>query len=81
MNDNERRRGAANLQRLMQRELNDAQLSTLRALEGYGWELKFIRRPPFQQPIPVVFDGDRKKYAVLKPDGELDENPGFKIRE
>ncbi len=80
MNDPERRRQAPKAQRMMQRELNDAQLMTLRALEGYGWELKFIRRPAFQQPIPVVFDGDRKKFAVLKADGELDENPGFDIR-
>jgi len=49
-------------------------------LERFGWELKFIRRPMFQQPVPVVFDSSRKHYAVLNLDGSLDENPGFDIR-
>ena len=80
MNDHERRRAAAKPQRLMQRELNDSQLMTLRSLEAYGWELKFIRRPAFKEAVPVVFDGERKKFAVLKADGELDESPGFDIR-
>jgi len=80
MNDPERRRNAPKPQRLMQRELNDAQQMTLRTLEAYGWELKFIRRAAFKEAVPVVFDADRKKFAVLKPDGELDENPGFDIR-
>jgi len=64
----------------MKRDLNEDQLISLADLEKYGWELKFIRRPMFQQPIPVVFDSDRKHYAVLKTDGTLDENPGFDIR-
>ena len=50
-------------------------------LERFGWELKFVRRPPFQPSIPVVFDADRKQFAVLEPDGTLNENPGFTIRE
>jgi len=49
-------------------------------LEAFGWELKFIRRPLFQTPVPVVFDSDRKKFAVLEPNGKLNENPGFEIR-
>jgi len=42
--------------------------------------LKFIRRPLFQDPIAVVFDSERKHFAVLEPDGTLNENPGFDIR-
>lgn len=66
---------------LLKRELNQEQLITLNELERFGWELKFVRRPPFQPSIPVVFDGDRKAWAVLMPDGTLNENPGFQIRE
>ena len=50
-------------------------------LEQFGWELKFVRRKPFQPPVAVVFDGDRKSFAVLEPDGSLNENPGFDIRQ
>ena len=49
-------------------------------LPYYERELKFIRRPMFQEPIPVVFDSDRRNYAVLNSDGTLDDNPGFEIR-
>ncbi len=65
---------------VMKRQLNDDQLLTLAELEGFGWELKFIRRPMFQEPVAVVFDSDRKRFAVLEPDGTLNENPGFDIR-
>ena len=64
----------------MEKELNTAQQHAMYSLAQFGWELKFIRRKLFQDPIPVVFDGDRKRYAVLMPDGSLNENPGFDIR-
>lgn len=80
MQDSERRRIEKQKQAEMKRELNAAQLETLGQLEQFGWELKFIRHKPFAPGIPVVFDGDRKKFAVLRADGSLDENPGFDIR-
>lgn len=62
--------------------LNEEQLMTLRDLERFGWELRFVRRPPFQDPIPVVVDGDRKAFSVLKPDGSLEDNPkDLKLRD
>ena len=66
--------------RMLERQLNEEQLLTLRELERFGWELKFMRRRPFEAPIPVVFDGDRKKFGILEPDGTLNENPNFEIR-
>jgi hypothetical protein len=65
---------------VMKRQLNEDQRLTLAELESFGWELKFIRRPLFQTSVPVVFDSDRKTFAVLEPDGTLNENPGFDIR-
>ncbi len=76
----ERRKGEAKSTIVLRRDLNQDQQIALAELEKYGWELKFVRRPMFQQPIPVVFDSDRKSYAVLLPDGTLDQNPGFDIR-
>jgi hypothetical protein len=64
----------------MTRELNAVQAAALAELEHFGWELKFVRRPLFQEPVPVVFDPDRTHYAVLRADGTLDEHPGFTIR-
>lgn len=65
----------------LEKELNDSQLTTLRNIETFGWELKFIRRPLFQKPIPVVFDGSRQRFAVIEEDGTLNENPTISIRE
>jgi len=61
--------------------LTPAQREALRTLEYFRWTLAFVRRPMFQDPIPVVFDRDGERYAVLRPDGTLDESPGFRIRE
>jgi hypothetical protein len=79
--DIERRKAEREYASVLKRQLNAAQILTLRGLEQFGWELKFIRHPPFQAPIAVVSDGDRKKYAVLELDGTLNENPGFPIRD
>ena len=76
----ERRKTARELSSVLKRELNDAQLSTLSGLEHFGWELKFVRRKPFQPPVAVVFDGDRRNFAVLEPDGTLNERPDFDVR-
>ena len=64
----------------LRKQLNESQLITLNSLESFGWELKFIRRPLFQDPVPVVFDADRNRFAILQNDGSLDEEPGIDIR-
>jgi hypothetical protein len=81
MTDKERRHAEKALQAALRRDLNVMQQLTLSGLEQFGWELKFVRHPMFQAAIPVVFDSDRKKYAVLEEDGTLNENPSFKIRD
>ncbi len=76
----ERRKDTQRSRREMRDELNEAQRQTMAELERFGWELKFIRRPIFQPSIPVLFDGDRKTFAILEPDGTLNEHPPFDIR-
>ena len=75
-----RRQKQQNPGRRLESELNEAQLMTLRSLETFGLELKFIRRPLFQPPVPVVFDASREKFAILEEDGTLNENPDIEIR-
>lgn len=62
-------------------KLNEAQLVTLGELERFGWDIQFVRHPLFQDPVPVLADGDRMHYAVLTPEGELDESPRFHFRQ
>lgn len=80
MNSNERRSGEKPRASGLRSQLNEDQLFELAALERFGWELKFIRRPPFQKAIPVVVDSDGKRFAVLRDDGSLDEHPPFDVR-
>lgn len=80
MPDQERRKEECHRQAALKAELNEAQRDTLRQLEQLGWELKFVRHPLFQPTVPVVFDGERQHFAVLKDDGSLDDKPGFDIR-
>ena len=65
---------------VLKRELNADQAETLGELEKFGWELRFVRHDPDQRPIPVIFDGQREKFAVLDQDGNLDENAFINIR-
>ena len=78
--DKERRRDDPDARAKLRAELNEEQRIALSDLERFGWELKFIRHPMFQDIVPVVFDPDRKSHAVILKDGTLDEHPGFDIR-
>ena len=64
-------------------QLNAAQLRMLRELECFGWELRFVRRPPFVEPIPVIYPADdsaEDAYITLRFDGSLDEQSSLLIR-
>ncbi|MCL1635015.1 hypothetical protein M2650_10280 [Luteimonas sp. SX5] len=61
--------------------LTPQQLSALETLEQFQWTLRFVRRPMFMEPIPVVVDRTGKRHAVLRADGTLDESPDFKVRD
>jgi hypothetical protein len=78
--DTERRADGRTALSQLRSQLNQHQLATLSELEHFGWELKFIRRKPFQPPTPVVLDSDRKRFGVLDEDGSLNMQPGFEIR-
>jgi hypothetical protein len=80
VSDAERRTGDKPRSSNLRNQLNQDQQLELATLERFGWELKFIRRPPFQKPIVVVYDFETQRYAVLREDGSLDENPKITIR-
>jgi len=78
--DTERRRQPPPLPSVLTSELNPEQKETLGELEKFGWELRFVRHDPEQRPVPVIFDADREKFAVLDPEGNLDESAFINIR-
>lgn len=60
--------------------LNDLQLLGIRRLEGFGWDLRFVRRENLPKPIPVVADPGGQKLAVVDEEGKLDVNHGLNFR-
>ena len=61
--------------------LTPAQLNALSTMEHFQWTLRFVRRPMFRDPIPVLFHRDGKRYVVLEADGTLNESPDLVIRD
>jgi hypothetical protein len=61
--------------------LTHAQKHTLAELEHFSWALRWVRRPMFRDPVPIVFDRKRERFVVILPDGSIDEQPGIVIRE
>lgn len=76
----ERRSLARPLGNALKSGLNLSQLASLYGVERFGWDLKFVRHTPFQPSVPVVFDAERKAFAVLETDGTINEHPAFDIR-
>ena len=60
--------------------LNDAQQAQLKTIEGFGWNLKYIRRPLFQESIVVVTNPDGTSIGILEEDGRLNLESDIEIR-
>jgi len=60
--------------------LNQEQKNALRNIENFGWQLAFVRRPPFESPLFVVSSPDRQRYGVIESDGEVNMNPSLILR-
>ena len=72
--DQDKRSDKDQSRRLMLQELTDAQRAAINQLEGFGWYLTFVRRPLFQNVVPILHDEDSGRYAVLEKDGTLNED-------
>src|SRR3546814_15100756 len=77
----ERRQSSELDTKALREGLTAAQLNALETLEHFGWTLRFVRKPMFRDPIPVLFHRDGKRYVVLEADGTLDETPDLVIRD
>lgn len=78
--NNERRNGVAPVPEDLHEVLNDAQLLSLQKLEGFGWSLEFVRRPLFQEVVPVLCHQDNGALGVMRDDGTLNIKPDIQLR-
>ncbi len=79
--ENEKRHNDDPIPKNLEDWLSQDQLDALNQIRNFGWELKFIRRPVFQDPIVVVICSDGNKVGVLEKDGKINMNPGITIRD
>ena len=61
--------------------LNEAQFAELHHIESFGWSLKYIRRPLFQERVVVVINPDGSSIGILEEDGRLNLESNIDTRE
>jgi len=61
--------------------LNEAQIRTLRSIRHFGWGLHFVRRPLFQEVIPVLINKEGDKFIILEENGTINEMPDLNLRD
>jgi len=75
-----RRQGMSAIPINLREFLSDDQRRSLRQIESFGWQLAFVRRPLFQDPVVVIRNGEGSKFSVLEPDGTVNDQPDIEIR-
>ena len=61
--------------------LTDAQSAELHHIESFGWTLKYVRRPLFQERVVVVLNPDGSSIGILEEDGRLNLESNIDTRE
>ncbi|MGB5538950.1 MAG: hypothetical protein WBO37_02545 [Gammaproteobacteria bacterium] len=77
---NDKRKGEQAIPENLRQVLTAAQAKTLDEITALGWQLKFVRRPLFQDPIPVVSNAKNDQIGVLDQDGKISIDTEFTIR-
>ncbi len=78
--DNEKRKGRAAIPDHFKKLLNEEQKVSLRQLEKFGWEVRFVRMPLFQPLIIALYHSSNDKFGILDEKGNLDTEFDLKVR-
>ncbi len=78
--DRERRQGQKAVPDDIPARLTELQRLTLARLESFGWSIKLVRRPLFEDLVVVVSDPTGNNLAVLDENGQLDKAHELVIR-
>ena len=76
----ERRQSSDRVYNSLEAHLNPVQMVALHQIENFGWSLKYVRKPLFMDPVPIVFHTSMKSYAVLEFDGTLNQGAAVALR-
>ena len=79
--DRDKRKGVISIPPNLEELLNEAQQQALPGIKYSGWELRFLRRPLFQDPVLVVHNSNDGRTGILEKDGRIRIQANIKIRE
>ena len=79
--DRERRKEGNQIPDNLEELLNNNQLHALIGMKNTDWELWFVRRPLFQEPVPVVHNTKDGSIGVLDKEGSIIKQTDIKVRE
>ncbi|MAK45242.1 MULTISPECIES: hypothetical protein [unclassified Spongiibacter] len=77
----EKRVGAEPVPHNLSELLTELQRTSLRRIENFGWQIKFIRRPRFQPPVVVVENTTGMNIGILEEDGGVNLRPAISLRD
>lgn len=77
----EKRSGLAPVPRNLDQILNENQMTSLRQIENFGWQLHFVRRPLFQEPVVVIVSAEGDRFGTLERDGRIEIKNQFDLRD
>jgi len=60
--------------------LNRMQLNALIECQYFGWKLKFVRTPLFQDPVPVLYNAKIDQIGIMDPDGHINLDVNLEVR-
>jgi hypothetical protein len=55
-------------------------MRALRHIKTFGWQLHFVRRSLFQEPVVVIISPEGDRFATLGYDGRIDMTPDTDFR-
>lgn len=79
--DQEKRKGDIPIPDNLDDVLNKAQLRALPGIKLSGWEIRFMRKPLFQDPVLVLYKPRDKRTGILDEDGKLSIQGNIKVRD
>tara|TARA_R110001592_G_scaffold171117_4_gene409265 strand:+ start:32560 stop:32802 length:243 start_codon:yes stop_codon:yes gene_type:complete len=77
----EKRKGDKPIPNDIHNYLNEDQQAVLDKIQDFDWNLKFVHRPLFQQPVIVAVNNSGQAHAVLEDDGHFNTEADILLRE
>ncbi|MEN8133606.1 MAG: hypothetical protein ABFS45_26270 [Pseudomonadota bacterium] len=81
MDSVDKRRGEKPIPDNLEDYLTKMQTLALTRISNFGWELKIIRRPLFQDSVAIVWSCQGEQIGILEEDGRINLNSDIQLRD